>query len=65
MPERQAEAEILKELKSIRGLMMLLLLKLGTSSDELGAALGVSERRIQQTFPVRRIKKVNLGHLRV
>ncbi len=63
MSEKQADAEMLKELKTIRSLLMLLLLKLGTTTDELGAAIGVTDRRIQQTFPVKRVKKLNLGNI--
>lgn len=46
-----------RELESIERLLVLLLVKLGTSSKEIGLALGVDPSLVRRTFPVRGIKK--------
>lgn len=55
-----ASAE-LKELESIKRLAVLLLLKLGASSEEIGTALNVDSSAIRRTFGVRKIKKIQFG----
>lgn len=45
------------ELEGIERLLILLLVKLGTSSKEIGLALAVDSSLIRKTFPVKDIKK--------
>jgi hypothetical protein len=49
-----------KELETLKRLLMLLLLKLGATPQELGLALNVNSSRISQMFPTRRISKIDL-----
>jgi len=53
MPEK-----MLREVRDIKSLLIALLLKLGASSDEIGAALRVHHSRIRQIVPARKIKKI-------
>jgi DNA-binding CsgD family transcriptional regulator len=50
------EAPTLKELKSIKKLLILLLIKSGATSEEIGLALGVDSSRVRQMFPMRKAK---------
>ena len=45
------------ELEGIESLLILLLVKLGTSSKEIGLALDVDSSLIRRAFPVKAIKK--------
>jgi DNA-binding CsgD family transcriptional regulator len=47
-----------KELESIKKLLILLLVKLGTTSDEIGDALGLSSQRVRQLVAIAKIKKI-------
>lgn len=47
-----------KELESIKRLLILLLLKLGASSEEIGSALGVDSSVVRKMLPIRSIKKI-------
>jgi hypothetical protein len=47
----------LQELQSIKKLIVLLLIKCGATSEEIGHALGVDSSRVRQMFPMRRAKK--------
>jgi hypothetical protein len=49
-----------RELETLKRLLMLLLLKLGASTQELGLALNVNSSRISQMFPTRKISKIDL-----
>lgn len=49
-----------QELEAIKRLLILLLLKLGSTSDEIGIALGVDDSRVRQLVPSRKIKKITL-----
>ena len=49
--------DTLKELHDVKRLIMVLLLKIGASPNELGYALGVHPSRISQMLPVSKIKK--------
>jgi hypothetical protein len=51
------EQSILKEIQSIKKLMVLLLIKSGATSEEIGLALGVDSSRVRQMFPMRKTKK--------
>lgn len=48
------------DLESIKRLLILLLLKLGSTSQEVGDALGVDPSLIRKMMSVRNIKKVEL-----
>jgi hypothetical protein len=48
------------EAESIKRLLILLLLKLGATSQEIGDALGVDSSVIRRMMSVRNIKKVEL-----
>jgi len=47
--------------EEIKRLLVLLLYKLGSTSDEIGTALGVDSSTVRGLFTNRRVKKVNLG----
>ena len=49
-----------KEFETLKRLLMLLLLKLGATPEELGLALNVNSSRISQMFPTRKISKVDV-----
>ncbi|WP_316219243.1 hypothetical protein [Bradyrhizobium sp. SZCCHNR2026] len=51
-------SEAAKELNDIKRLMMLLLLKLGASPDEIALALQVDASLIRKTIPSRKVKKI-------
>jgi hypothetical protein len=51
-------AEKISDIESIRRLLMLLLLKLGATSEEIGAALGIDSSGVRKIFPIRSIKKI-------
>jgi len=53
MPEKDA-----KELEAVKRLLILLLYKLGSSSDEIGVALGVDSSVVRRLFPSRDIKRI-------
>lgn len=42
----------------VKKLLILLLLKLGSTSDEIGAALGVDSSVIRRMIPIKRVKKI-------
>lgn len=46
------------QLTDIKRLVVLLLLKLGTTSEEIGLALRVDSSRVRKTIPGRQIKKL-------
>ncbi len=50
----------INDTESVKRLLILLLLKLGATSQEIGAALGVDSSSIRKMMPVRNIKKVEL-----
>jgi len=47
--------------EDLKRLLILLLLKLGSTSDEIGSALGVDSSSIRKMMPVRKIKKLVRG----
>ncbi len=47
-----------EHLDDVKRLLVVLLLKLGATSDEIGIALGVNSSRVRQMFPVSKIKKL-------
>lgn len=52
--------EKMSDAESIKRLLILLLLKLGVTSEEIGIALDVDSSMVRKIFPVREIKKVTL-----
>jgi hypothetical protein len=52
------ESAAVKELQNVRSLLILILLKLGASADEIGIALGVTGQRIRQLVPSGKIKRL-------
>ena len=54
---RLKREEELKELQSIKKLLVLHLIKSGTKPKEIGKALGVTGRSIRNMFPMKGIKK--------
>lgn len=53
-----AQERELKELQTIKSLLVVLLFKLGASTEEVGSALGLGLRRVQQMYPLRKIRKI-------
>lgn len=49
----------LAELESIKKLLLLLLIKLGTTSEEIGAALGMHPGSVRKLISGRKIKKLD------
>lgn len=49
-----------KDLEIVKRLLMLLLLKLGATPQELGLALNVNSSRISQMFPTKKISKIDV-----
>lgn len=47
-----------KQLEEIKRLLMVLLLKLGSTSDEIGIALQVDSSRVRQMIPTSKIEKI-------
>lgn len=50
--------EKITEIEEVKRLLILLLLKLGATSEEIGAALGINSSGIRKIFPIRTIKKI-------
>ena len=55
MVEKAAENETLEDIKR---LLIVLLLKLGSTSDEIAVALNVTPGRVRQVLPTSKIKKI-------
>lgn len=53
-------AEQVSDTESVKRLLILLLLKLGSTSQEIGAALGVDSSVVRKMLPVRSIKKIEI-----
>ena len=51
--------EAAQELDVVKRLLVVLLMKLGATSDEIGLALNVSGRRVRQMFPSGQIGKAD------
>jgi len=47
----------LKELQSIKKLLVLLAIKSGATSEEIGQALGVDSSTVRKMFPMKKTKK--------
>lgn len=53
-------SEELKELESIKRLLIALLLKLGASSQEIAAALGVDSSVVRKMFSMKAVEKLEI-----
>ena len=60
MPRKKDEIAGQPSLDEIKKLLMTLLWKFGASSEELGAVLGVTDRRIQQILPTKKIARIKI-----
>lgn len=60
MATRAVKEPVTKELDAVKRLLVLLLLKLGSTSDEIGRALGVDSSAVRRLVPAGRIKKIVL-----
>jgi len=49
------------DLEDIKRLLIVLLLKLGASSQEIGVALGVDSSAVRKLFSMKSIRKLELG----
>jgi len=57
--QRNATDPVQAGLESIKRLLMLMLLKAGTTQGEIAAALGVDQSVISRMLPARKIRKTN------
>lgn len=58
MPQKgMSEKQIIEELQAIKKLLILLLIKSGATSEEIGLALGVDSSVVRRMFPMKEIKK--------
>lgn len=55
------EAKEIETLDDIKRLLILLLIKVGSSSEELGAALKVHPSRVRQLVPSKKVTKINFA----
>lgn len=53
---RDISAQILQEIQDIKKLIILILVKNGCDSRDIGNVLGVSDARIRQLVPMRKLK---------
>ena len=53
-----------KELEAIKRLLILLLVKLGATSEEIGVALGLSPQRVRQLVATAKVKKITFSEPR-
>lgn len=49
-----------EEVEAVKRLLILLLVKLGASTDEIGLALQISGRRVRQLVPTEGIRRIAL-----
>lgn len=52
---------VAQETEAIKRLLVLLLVKLGASTDEIGQALNVSGRRVRQLVPTKGVQKIRIS----
>lgn len=60
-PKNQKRDPTLKELEDIKRLLILLLLKAGTSQGEVARALQMDQGNFSRMFPARKLKSVKAG----
>lgn len=54
-------ADLTQEVEAIKRLLMVLLVKLGASTEELGVGLGTTASTVRNTFSVRKVRRLDLG----
>lgn len=55
---------VLKETEQVKRLLILLLVKLGASSAEIGSALGIDESAVRRLVPARKVRKIAVPYAR-
>ena len=50
--------DAVEELEAVKRLLILLLLKLGSTSEEIGTALGLHHSRVRQLVPSGKVRKI-------
>ena len=53
-----------KELDQVKRLLILLLIKRGSSSPEIAGALGVDESAVRRLVPARKVKKIAVPYMK-
>ena len=53
-------AEDARDVEALKRLLILLLLKLGATSQEIGAALGTDSSVIRKMMPIKTVKKIEM-----
>ena len=48
-----------KQLDQIKGLLIVLLMKLGTNSKELSLALGIHDSDVRRRFPAKKVRRID------
>lgn len=56
--DKMSSKKELEELQSIRKLLILLLVKLGATSEEIAQALGMDSSTVRKMLPIQKIKKI-------
>lgn len=49
---------VAKEIEAVKRLLMLLRLKLGATSEEIGTALGVDSSAVRRMIPGKKVKRI-------
>lgn len=57
-PQRIDVSELVGEMEGVKGLLILLLAKLGSDSKEIAMALGVDDSTIRRMISFRQIKRI-------
>jgi len=60
MADNQVDKSV-RELESIKKLLLLLLAKLGSGSDEIAMALGIESSGVRKMISMRKVEKLQVG----
>jgi hypothetical protein len=55
------ESVLVREVEAVKRLLILLLVKCGSTSEEIASALGVDSSVVRKTVPSRSVKKLSIG----
>ena len=58
---KREKSEEARELEQIKKLLVMLLIRDGATSDEIGNALGISGARVRQKFSMSKLRKTRRG----